>query len=264
MLVVAENLSKSRKDTKFIKGIDVSGANKFQALFAYRKIIISENGPGSPTMRHILLTLSQFMDENLFCFPSISAITMATALTDRTVRKQLNNAVNEGWISRDLKGENGQGWKLYEYTGTVPKRAELNTSPLEVRTEPSTAPYPENVRHLIPKRAASNCKNVRKEVPTNRSSNRSVNRSGNLKKNNSRKILIPDDFCLTGGMITYAKKQRITNIKKLEDFTDNFVLQNKAKGYKYADHESAWKTWLRKGIKSGEIEKDPVYLTEAF
>ena len=51
----------------------------------------------------------------------------------------------------------------------------------------------------------------------------------------------------------------VTKRKTLEKFTDNFILQNKAKGYKYVDHESAWKSWLRKAIDDGSIQKEPAF-----
>jgi len=79
-----------------------------------------------------------------------------------------------------------------------------------------------------------------------------------LKENNKRKVTIPKNFCLSDSMIEYAKKNGVTKRKTLEKFTEKFILQNKAKGYKYVDHESAWKSWLRKAIDDGSIQKDPV------
>lgn len=83
-------------------------------------------------------------------------------------------------------------------------------------------------------------------------------KSINVKKINKRKVTIPKNFCLSDSMIEYAKKNGVTKQRTLEIFTDNFILQNKAKGYKYVDHESAWKSWLRKAIDDGSIQKDPV------
>lgn len=78
-----------------------------------------------------------------------------------------------------------------------------------------------------------------------------------LKENNKRKVTIPKNFSLSDSMIEYAKKNGVTKRKTLEKFTENFILQNQAKGYKYIDHESAWKSWLRKAIDDGTIAKDP-------
>ena len=78
-----------------------------------------------------------------------------------------------------------------------------------------------------------------------------------LKENNKRKTTIPENFCLSDSMIEYAKKNGVTKRKTLEKFTEKFILQNKAKGYRYVDHESAWKSWLRKAIDDGSIQKDP-------
>ena len=78
-----------------------------------------------------------------------------------------------------------------------------------------------------------------------------------LKENNKRKVTIPKSFCLSDSMIEYAKKNGVTKRKTLEKFTENFILQNQAKGYKYVNHESAWKSWLRKAIDDRTIAKDP-------
>lgn len=152
----------------------------YHDLYEYRLAIRSDTGPDSATMRHVLLTLSQFMGENLYCYPSIKTLAAATALNEKTVRNQLTQAVNQGWIKRGTKGFNGQGWKLYEYVGTIPEHTEFNTAP-SVDNSRIDAQLPEPNS----KRAVSNYQNVRKEVPTKRSVNNSNNRSinnGFLKK----------------------------------------------------------------------------------
>jgi len=165
----------------------VSKKGKYHYLHEYRKAICSADGPKKPTRRHVLLTLSQFMNENLYCFPSIKTLAEATRLNERTVRNHLFTAVAEGWIKRNIKGINSQGWKLYEYFGIVPKRAELNAAPSVYnfgigieQPDPSSKGAESSSQRAVPE-----CKNVRKEVPTNRSVNNSNNRSinnGFLKK----------------------------------------------------------------------------------
>ena len=82
--------------------------------------------------------------------------------------------------------------------------------------------------------------------------------------NNKRKRTIPGDFCLTEDLIAYAAKKGITNRKKLENFTEGFVLSCQAKQYKYANFGSAWKNWLRKEIEKGTLEIDPPIATDNF
>jgi len=160
---------------------------KFHNLYKYRKAICSADGPKKPTTRHVLLTLSQSMDKNLYCFPSIKSLAESTGLCERAVRIHLNIAVKEDWVERKLRSAKGQGWKHYSYVGRIPKRAELNAAPsvdnfgigIE-QPDPNSKGAESSSQRAVPE-----CKNVRKEVPTNRSVNNSNNRSinnGFLKK----------------------------------------------------------------------------------
>jgi len=154
---------------------------KFHDLFEYRKAIISDSGPDSATMRHVLLTLSQFMDEDLYCYPSIKTLAAATALNERTVRNQLQEAVHDGWIERKIKGINGKGWKLYDYIGAIPERAEFITAPSVdnslINAELSDPDSERAERRSIT--YGTSFHNVRAHDPTNRSENRSEN-TGNF------------------------------------------------------------------------------------
>ena len=159
----------------------VSKKGKYQNLYNYRNTICSADGPEKPTTRHVLLTLSQFMDENMYCFPSIKTLAEDTALNERTVRNRLFDAVEDGWIERNRRGTNGQGWRLYSYVGITPKRAELNAAPsVDNSGFGIEQPDPSSKgAESSSQRAVTECKNVRKEDPTNRSVNNSNNRSVN-------------------------------------------------------------------------------------
>lgn len=84
------------------------------------------------------------------------------------------------------------------------------------------------------------------------------------KDNKAQPFPIPNDFSLTDDLIDHAKGKGVSNLKVLNDFTENFIEQNKAKGYKYADHKAAWRTWFGKALKSGEVVKDPVTSSENY
>lgn len=84
---------------------------------------------------------------------------------------------------------------------------------------------------------------------------------GGVNGKHAIKTLIPDDFGLNERLIRYAARQGVRNRKVLERFTETFITQCQAKGYKYADHEAAWKNWLRSDIDADKIPKDPVTVT---
>ena len=90
--------------------------------FAWQKMIASEKGPESPTTRHVLLTLSLFMDENgESCFPSTRTLATNTGLSRRSIEGHLRTAAAVGWVTRSVAGMNGQGWKLHSYRAAFPE-----------------------------------------------------------------------------------------------------------------------------------------------
>jgi hypothetical protein len=82
-------------------------------LFGWRDLITSEEGPASPTTRHILLTISIYINKNTkSCFPSIETISKATRLSKRSVCTHLKIAEDQGWINKIPLGKGGRGWRL--------------------------------------------------------------------------------------------------------------------------------------------------------
>ncbi|MBD3616659.1 MAG: helix-turn-helix domain-containing protein [Gracilimonas sp.] len=79
--------------------------------------------PANPTYRHVLLTLSCFMDSaGGSCFPSIKKLSECTSLSKPSVIKYLNQAEEDGWIEKSVHGFSGQGWKRHEYTASIPEK----------------------------------------------------------------------------------------------------------------------------------------------
>lgn len=67
---------------------------------------------------------------------------------------------------------------------------------------------------------------------------------------------VPPDFCLTSDLKSYGQKLLAKHqlVIDLEDFTEDFILKCKSKGFKYKDFRAAWQTWLRNQIK-WDLEK---------
>lgn len=76
-----------------------------------------------PTTRHVLLTLSIFMDETgASCFPSVEDLVGATGLSKRAVLTHLAAACDAGWLVRRQHGFRGQKWRRLEYEPLWPER----------------------------------------------------------------------------------------------------------------------------------------------
>lgn len=82
---------------------------------------ILKYAPDNPTYKHVLLTLSCYMNSSGdSCFPSIKTLTEASSLSKPTVVKYLEQAHKDGWIIKGVHGYSGQGWKRNEYTASIP------------------------------------------------------------------------------------------------------------------------------------------------
>ena len=76
-----------------------------------------------PTTRHVLLTLSIYMDETgRSCFPKVEDLVEATGLSKRSILTHIEAAVGAGWLKRGLHGFRGQRWRQLEYEPMWPDR----------------------------------------------------------------------------------------------------------------------------------------------
>jgi len=137
--------------------------------WSWRHAVLQSDLPA--TTRHVLLTLSCFMNEvGTGCYPTQEQIAAATGLTDRAVRKHLEIACGvvkdaKGkridpariWIEVIEHGFRGQKWRNHEYRAVWPegfqikKAAERGSGPSakgaergsgKVRNDvPTTSPY---------------------------------------------------------------------------------------------------------------------------
>ena len=91
--------------------------------------MLSENGPKTPGIRHVLLTLNHHMDNHGSCFPGVATIARETMLDERTVRRHLTAAVDQSWLKRESRRAAGRAWRRYEYQATYPQRAGVMPAP---------------------------------------------------------------------------------------------------------------------------------------
>ncbi len=89
-------------------------------LFVWRWLIASDQGPTSPTTRHVLLTLSLHMADNgSRAYPSENRLAEETQLSERAVGIHLQKAVDAGWIARTRR-RNRRAWAQYDYQAVIP------------------------------------------------------------------------------------------------------------------------------------------------
>lgn len=89
--------------------------------WTWRHAVVRSGLP--PTTRHVLLTLSVFMDEmGRSCFPSIDDLIETTGLGRTSIIKHLAEAVSAGWIRKSRHGFGGRRWRHGEYEPCWPGR----------------------------------------------------------------------------------------------------------------------------------------------
>lgn len=91
-------------------------------LFDWRNTVASEAGPPDPLARLVILTVSLRMKpDRTYAWPSQVTVADQTALSERTVRKYLDKAVESGWLKRSRRGTERAGW-VYQYELSLPER----------------------------------------------------------------------------------------------------------------------------------------------
>lgn len=105
--------------------------------WSWRHAIAKSDLP--PTTRHVLLTVSLFMnDVGGGCYPTQAQLAQATGLSERSVREHLEIAEARGWLKRTEHGFRGQRWRNHEYQAMWPDPQDV-----EKGAEPASGPYPE-------------------------------------------------------------------------------------------------------------------------
>lgn len=102
-------------------------------LFSWRELVMSENGPSKPTTRYTLLALATHMDaQGRSCYPTIKQLVIESTLSEKTVRKHIHYAKNEGWIDIYEHQGKGQAWKNHGYIAKIPAKMRKETLNIEV------------------------------------------------------------------------------------------------------------------------------------
>ncbi|MET1410717.1 helix-turn-helix domain-containing protein [Roseibium sp. HPY-6] len=120
------------------------------------------------TTKHVLLTLSMFMNEfGESCFPPISDLVKYSSLDKKTVIKHLGIAREKGWVAVSQHGFRGQKWKRNEYSVRWLERDLVAPSePLETDEGGGSPPPPsgKKVVELVPEGGGAGSQKVVEEV----------------------------------------------------------------------------------------------------
>jgi hypothetical protein len=132
--------------------------------WSWRHAVLKSDLPA--TTRHVLLTISCFMnDVGGGCYPTQEKLAEASGLTDRAIRKHIDDAVSAGWLKKKEHGFRGQKWRSYEYEAAWPGET---ADPQDVvgRAERGSGPFDGEGAEPHAQGAEPDDKKVRNDVPT--------------------------------------------------------------------------------------------------
>jgi hypothetical protein len=116
--------------------------------YTWRAAILKSNL--APTTRHVLLTLSCYVNDiGQSAHPSTKLLTADTGLSERSVITHLQIAKERGWLKVAKHGFGGQKWAHNEYFPCCPA-ADYDEIPTEKGAEPPSV-APEKALNLLPK-----------------------------------------------------------------------------------------------------------------
>jgi hypothetical protein len=119
-------------------------------VWSWRQSVI-EAAQLSATTRHVLLTLSVYMnDVGDGCFPTIDTLSANTGLTCRSVITALNMAEIAGFIEKTQHGFAGSQWRRNEYRARLPDHSELHYGII-----PPTKIASDRMKNIATKRVAN-------------------------------------------------------------------------------------------------------------
>lgn len=203
-------------------------------LFSWRQAILESDLP--PTTRHVLLTLSCYMnDVGQSCFPSTARLARETGLTKRTVITHLHKSRELGWITIGLHGFGGQNWRSHEYALRVPEGGETRS------------PRQKKGGESVSKGGESDDKKVVKEVhPIS---------PENSTKNSHNGVALPDfvDQEAWEGYLEVRQRMKAPNTSRAKTMLVNKLIKLKEEGH---DPNQALDTATERGWRSVFPPKD--------
>lgn len=109
--------------------------------WSWRHAIIKSDLPA--TTRHVLLTISCFMNEvGGGCYPTTKDLSAATGLSERAICTHIASAAKAGWLGVSEHGFRGQKWKNHQYQAAWPEAE---------GTEPGSVPLVAKALNVVPK-----------------------------------------------------------------------------------------------------------------
>lgn len=99
--------------------------NPYYELNAYRKAVLSRDGPAKSGERLVLLALSSFAQPGGIAWPSQRLLAERCNLCVRSLRPHLASLANAHWISRYLVRREGRAWYYTMYMLHTPAQWEV-------------------------------------------------------------------------------------------------------------------------------------------
>lgn len=206
---------------------------------------------GSGTLKHVLLALANFADENGLCWPSQERLAFNTELTDRTIRDALKKLEEAGWIKRQAR-YNPDGTRKNDFIFLQIHRKDLpvadpptgkwRTDPPEIHDTSHRKDVPGNLHRELPTPLA-NARGAHAREPSGNVIQIEEARA-KLPKRQPAKRPIPEDLDITPAFAELLTAKGYTE-EEIRDEWENFKDHHNACGNTFKRPDLAARKWAR-------------------
>lgn len=192
------------------------------------------------TEKFVLVCLSNYANENGYCFPSVAQISEDTCQDRKTVLSNIKSLCATGLIT-DSGKRVGATKQIIVYKvnsteiGTVNKSTEIGTG-----TENGTVPFLEPNSTVFPPKQSQK----RDTDPSGTVSNRQRAHKSPTTPKSVRATRIPEDFLLTDERRLVAEAEKLPAERTFEKFRDYWLAASGAKARKIC-WEATWRNWCK-------------------
>ena len=225
--------------------------------FEWQRAFMESDLP--PGTRHVLHAICAYMDaEGGHCYPSRETLARVTGLSPNRITRHLQAAVDAGWLDRwarressdPLTGRAAQGWRHYQYQATIPKLVPHVDESQNVGTKLTHDTHERG--YISEQNVGKFCTPINQTISQTKNQGESQNAAYaasptaevSRTHNRTRKTPVPDNFVVSDEVKRWAIEKGYPE-DRLTDYLEIFKDKAKAGGYRYANHDAAFKTCVR-------------------
>lgn len=217
---------------------------------------------GSPTLKSVLVAISNYADEEGCAWPSQARLASDTELSERAVRTALAQLEERGFIQREERPRRADKTRQSDLIRLLHQRPANHAERGAGCQEAMRNDVPED----LPERGAGPCgtsfQNHAERGAGKPSIEPSGEPSGRARKRAARRM-IPEDWIPSGKNVEAAKKRGLSD-GQVRTEASRFRNHHRMRGNQFADIDAAWDNWCIKAMEilGIRLKREPDLLTD--